>query len=70
MHTIITSTRHLSQLVRRLIRSLRHRPVTLETRLVIAPSPFVRIEIGLKSEPPAPANDNHPRRHPRRRPAA
>jgi len=64
MHTITTSTRHLIHHIRRIIRMLRRRPIPLETKLVIALPPFFKIEIGLKSEPPSPANDNHPRQRP------
>jgi len=62
MHTIATCTRHLSQRIRRIIRMLPRRPMTVETKLVLAVPPFFKIEIGLKSEPPSPANGNHPRR--------
>jgi hypothetical protein len=62
MRTITTCTRHLSHAIRRIIPILRRRPITIETMLVISLPPFLKIEVGLKSEPPAAANDNHPRR--------
>jgi hypothetical protein len=64
MHTITTCTRHLNQCIRHIIRMLRRRPMTFETKLVIALPPFIQIEVGRKSGPAAAANDNHPRRRP------
>jgi hypothetical protein len=64
MHATATCTQHLNQWIRRIICMLRRRPMTFETKFVIALPPFIKIEVGLKNEPPAAANDNHPRRRP------
>jgi len=64
MHTIATPIQNLRQHIQHIIRRLRRRQTTIEARIAIALPPFIKIEIGLTSEPPKPANDNQPRHEP------
>lgn len=66
MHRITKHLHRVPLAVRRLLKRLRHRPITLEAKLTIAVPPFLKLEIGLKSEPAKPANDNAPGRKIRR----
>ena len=66
MHRITKHLHRVPHAVRRLWKRLRHRPTTLDAKLTIAVPPFLKLEIGLKSEPAKPANDNAPARKTRR----
>lgn len=66
MHRITKHLHRVPLAVRRFVKRMRHRPITLEAKLTIAVPPFLKLEIGLKSEPAKPANDNAPVRTTRR----
>lgn len=64
MTTIITHLKHLNHSVQHIILWLRRRRTIVETKITLALPPFIKIELGLKSEPPHAANDSQPRRNP------
>ena len=65
MTSITKHIQHLSRAFGRLIRRLRRREMTVETRLTVSFPPFLKVEVGMKSEPAKPANDNRLRRRTR-----
>ncbi len=58
MTSITNHIQHLSRAFGRLIRQLRRREMTVETKVTVAFPPFIKVEFGMKSEPAEPANDN------------
>ncbi len=59
MNTITRAIQHLSRSIKRLTRQLRRRHNTVDAKITLSLPLLVKVEIGLKSEPPKAANDNH-----------
>lgn len=58
MNTITRAIQHLSRSIKRLTRQLRRRHNTVDAKITLSLPLLVKVEIGLKSEPPKAANDN------------
>ena len=65
----MTMKQRISQLARnikRMIRIVRRRETTVSTTVTLSIPLFLKVAITCKSAPPKAANDNQPRRKPRR----
>ena len=58
MNTIIHAIQHLSRTIKRLTRQLRRCHNTVDAKITLSLPLLLKVEIGLKSEPPKAANDN------------
>jgi hypothetical protein len=62
MSTFSKLLHSITRAIRRVQRRLSRRRTTIDAKITVALPPVLKIEIGMKSEPPPAANDNTPRR--------